>query len=137
MERDDKIFNLEKLKRRRQTLRLNATAPESILWSKLKGKQLANLKFRRQHSIENFIVDFYCSSAKLAIEIDGDSHYSERKIKEDMQRSGIIESQDVKVIRFTNKEIVENINGVLEEILKIAVLRINTTPNPSSERRGI
>src|SRR3990167_9121982 len=117
MERSDKSANLKALKPRRQSLHQNPTTPEIILWNKLKGKQLDNRKFRRQHSIENFILDFYCSEAKIGIEIDGDSHYSQESKLNDEIRTGRIAKHDIKVIRFTNKKIMENIDGVLADIL--------------------
>jgi very-short-patch-repair endonuclease len=92
------------------------TAPEIILWAKLKGSQIG-YKFRRQHGIGQYIVDFYCSEKKLAVEIDGDSHFEEKTIKYDKQRQEFIESNNIRVVRFTNKDIMENIEGVLEIII--------------------
>jgi len=91
---------------------------EKILWSKLKGRQLEKYKFRRQHSIDEFILDFYCPQAELAIEIDGDSHYETNKPEYDAERSRKIESHGIKIIRFTNTEIYESLEGVVGLILK-------------------
>lgn len=102
-------------------------APEVILWQKLRAEQLYGLKFRRQYGIGKYIVDFYCPKKKLAIEIDGDSHYEQEAIKYDKERQDFIESRNIRVIRFTNKEIMENIEGVLEMIVKVT----GTSLNPS------
>lgn len=112
------IFNLESTKSTRQMLRNNMPQPEVILWSKLKGKQLDGLKFRRQYGIESFVVDFYCPMVKLAIEIDGNSHFCENNQEKGKWRQKIIEKYGINFLRFTNNEINENLTGVLEEIRK-------------------
>jgi very-short-patch-repair endonuclease len=76
-------------RRRSQRLRENATFPEQLLWSKLRGKQLAGLRFRRQHPIEPYIVDFYCPTARLAIKLDGDSHDKRMMSETDMMNSEV------------------------------------------------
>ncbi len=91
---------------------------EIVLWLKLKDKGLRGYKFRRQYSIDRFVVDFYCPKLKLAIEIDGDSHFVEGADMADKERQTIIESFGVTFLRFTNKEIHENISGVLEKIIE-------------------
>ena len=111
-------FNKKEMKGLRQSLRNNMPPAERILWKQLKGKQLERYKFRRQHSIDEFILDFYCPQARLAIEIDGDSHYDTGQPKFDVDRSRKIESHGIKIIRFTNPEIYESLDGVLEQILK-------------------
>jgi len=88
----------------------------SLLWLHLKGKQLG-CKFRRQYSISEFVVDFYCPRPKLAIEIDGDSHFTTSEYKEDdKKRQKFIESLGIKVLRFTNLEIYKDMEGVLKKI---------------------
>jgi len=90
---------------------------EQLLWAKLKNKQIKNHKFRRQHSIGKFIVDFYCPEIKLAVELDGDSHFeSTAAEKLDSQRQSSLESLGIKVIRFTNREVYENLTGILESL---------------------
>ena len=111
-------FNKKELKSLRQNLRNNMPPAEKILWSKLKGKQLEKYKFRRQHSIDQFILDFYCPQAELAIEIDGDSHYDTGKSEYDVERSRKIESYGIKIIRFTNKDVYDSLDGVVDQILK-------------------
>jgi len=92
--------------------------PEQVLWYWLKGKKLNNYKFRRQYSIGYYIVDFYCTELRLAIEIDGDSHYSQKAKVYDQEREDFIKSYDIRIIRFTNKEVIENIEGVIYRVLE-------------------
>ena len=117
MDESKKIFNQNKLKSTRQSLRNNMPLPEIILWNRIRGKQLLRYKFRRQYSVQNFVIDFYCPAKKIAIEIDGDNHYTESKIVEDKIRQKKIEELGIKVLRFTNLEIETNIDGVLAHIL--------------------
>lgn len=87
------------------------TPTEKMLWQKLRRNNFCGLYWRRQHIIDGYIVDFYCASMKLAVEIDGKIH--ERQIKEDQDRQRIIESYDVKFFRITTDEVMNNINKVL------------------------
>ena len=119
-------YNAPEIKYYRRILRNEPTPFEMKVWSFLKNKQLG-VKFRRQHSIENYIVDFYCCEKKIAVEIDGDSHFSELVIEYDKKRSDILKKHDICVIRFTNREVVENIEWVVEEIKKA----VATTPTSS------
>jgi very-short-patch-repair endonuclease len=116
-----KIFNNTEQKIIRKQLRNSMPLPEVVVWSKLKRRQMRGYKFRRQYSIENFVVDFYCPELKLAIEIDGDSHYSLEAHKYDQNRQVIIESFGIEFLRFTNVEICNNLEGVtvrIEERIK-------------------
>jgi very-short-patch-repair endonuclease len=110
--------NKKELKGLRQNLRNNMPPAEKILWGQLKGKQLEKYKFRRQHSINEFILDFFCPQAGLAIEIDGDSHYQTGRPGYDAERSKKIDSHGIKIIRFTNNEIYDSLDGVVDQILK-------------------
>ena len=89
---------------------------EIILWSKLKQSQLNGYKIRRQYGIGTYVVDFYCPTARLAIELDGESHYQDDAVEYDRQRQRFIESHGHKVIRFTNGQIFEDIDQVLKII---------------------
>lgn len=97
-------------------LRENETDTKRILWGKLRNKQLGGFKFRRQHPISLFIADFYCPKLKLIIEVDGGYHYTKEQIPKDEERTKILEFNGVRVIRFSNQEILSNIEKVLEEI---------------------
>ena len=105
-----------KLVARSKRLRNDPTTAESILWQHLRRSQLQGYKFRRQQPIGPFIVDFYCSSAKLAIELDGSSH--EGKDGYDGFRESGIEGRGVRVLRFLNSEVISDIQGVVAEIAR-------------------
>lgn len=113
-----KIFNRKSLKPRRQDLRNNPTQAEAFLWGFLKHSQLEDKKFRRQASIGSYIVDFYCPSEKLIIELDGEVHFDEEAKKYDAERTKYLESLGLKVIRFENQEVIYNLDKVLKEISK-------------------
>jgi len=95
-------------------LRKRMTYSESLLWKKLKGKQLLGLRFRRQHPIDIFIADFYCHAARLVIEIDGEIHAD--KSEYDDGREAEMEKFNIKIIRFTNDEVNNDIQRVLRKI---------------------
>jgi len=116
-------FNNPGIKQKRQELRSEAPKAEKLLWLKLKGKQLHDFKFRRQYSIGPFIVDFYCPGIRLAIEIDGDSHFEEGAEEYDKRREKYIKKSNITFLRFTNIDVYENMNGVLEKICE-TVFRI-------------
>ena len=101
-----------------KALRKNQTTAEKIIWRRLRNRQLANFKFRRQHNIGRFIVDFYCDENKLIIEIDGDVHAYVEREKYDEEREKILESEGFKIVRYTNYEVYNNLDGVLEDILR-------------------
>src|SRR3989338_8922302 len=113
------IYNNQGLKFRRQTLRNNAPEPEQILWYYLRGKNLKSYKFRRQYSVGAYVLDFYCPKLRLALEIDGDSHFTAKGKIYDQIRTQALTTENIKVLRFTNTEIRDNIEGVIEEILKL------------------
>lgn len=100
----------------RKKLRRTQTFAECILWSCLRAKRFKGLKFYRQYGIERYILDFYCHDLLLGIELDGGYHESPKQIKYDKYRQELIESKGIKIIRFKNEQILENINEVLEEL---------------------
>ncbi|MCX6751509.1 MAG: endonuclease domain-containing protein [Candidatus Nomurabacteria bacterium] len=110
-----KIYNISKLKDRRVDLRNKQTPQEILLWSRLRREQLG-FKFRRQHSIGGYIVDFYCPAKKLVIEIDGSQHFEKESKEYDKIRSYYFKGLNIKVLRFTNEEINTNIDGVTQKI---------------------
>jgi|ERR687886_3075563 very-short-patch-repair endonuclease len=119
-----KLFNKTSEKLKRRELRNNMTKAEAIVWQKLRCKQIENCKFRTQYSVDRFVLDFYSPEIKLAIEIDGESHFQEGVAQYDEERQVFIESAGIKFLRFTNKDVYENLNGVLETIAdKIRELR--------------
>ena len=110
-----KIYNRRQQKDFRRSLRRDLTEAEQKLWFHLKGKQLG-VKFRRQHGIGLYIVDFFCPEARLVIEVDGDSHYLPGAENKDRDRQAFIEAQGVRCLRFTNMDIKEHVDSVLETI---------------------
>lgn len=112
-----KIHNHKHLEERRKELRKKLTPAEATLWKSLQKKQLEGRKFRRQHSIQNFIVDFYCPSEKLVIELDGAVHLDFAQQNYDLERTEILENLGLKVIRFENRLVFENLPEVLEEVI--------------------
>ena len=112
-----RIFNKITEKDKRKDLRKNMPPAEILLWYELKGKKILGYKFRRQYSVERYIVDFYCPKAKLVIEVDGDSHFTDEKAMEyDRKREEYIKSNNIDIIRFTNLEIYYDLERVLEKI---------------------
>jgi very-short-patch-repair endonuclease len=111
-----RIHNRPEFKYFRKKLRNNSTSAEAVLWIQLKHKQLQGGKFRRQHSIGNFIVDFYWPEEKLVIELDGEDHFWEKGIINDTKKTNYLSNLGIKTIRFENKWIFEDIDHVLTEI---------------------
>ena len=114
--RIEKIHNEERLKVVRRVLRNNATSVEGTLWRYLKRSQLRGRKFRRQHSIGPYVVDFYCPAEKLAVELDGETHNDPGRREYDDEREAYLRDQDIRIVRFENKEVFENLEVVLEGI---------------------
>ena len=99
-----------------QFLRRNETKAEKLLWEKLRNNQLGGLKFRRQHPVNIYIADFYCHKFKLIIELDGDYHDQEEQKQKDEVRTEVLRLNDLKIIRFKNEEVEQDINQVLTAI---------------------
>ena len=97
-------------------LRKNMTVSEKRLWEQLRNKKLNGLKFRRQHPILTFILDFYCHSIKLGVEIDGRHHHQEDQNVYDKTRTQALAEYGIRILRFTNEEIDKNIQVVIKEI---------------------
>ena len=104
------------LKKYSRRLRKEMTDAERLLWSKIRGKQVKGFQVYRQKPIGRFVVDFYCPKAKLVIELDGGQHYSEVIQAKDESRDKYMESVGLKVLRFSDTEVFENLPGVIEEI---------------------
>ena len=97
-------------------LRDTETRAEKLLWDQLRAKKLSGFKFRRQHAIERFIADFYCHKAKLVIEVDGGIHNKPEVEERDKNRTAEIDKYDINIIRFTNQEIFNSMDKVIEKI---------------------
>ncbi|NOZ41268.1 MAG: endonuclease domain-containing protein [Planctomycetes bacterium] len=112
----------EQTRSRVKQLRRNATQPEKILWSALRGRNIGGLKFRRQHPLEPYIVDFYCAEARLVIELDGESHNGREE--HDFQRTKYLQEKGLTVFRITNDDVFDNLERVAEAILKAAFTKL-------------
>jgi very-short-patch-repair endonuclease len=104
------------LKQISRNLRKNMTDAETLLWSKIRGKQLKGLHFYRQKIIGNYIADFYCPKSRLVIEVDGGQHYSDKGKEKDHIRDDYMNGAGMNVIRFSDREVLKHIDSVLEEI---------------------
>jgi very-short-patch-repair endonuclease len=111
-----KLHNRRHLKSLRRALRVQFTPAEARLWKYLQGGQLEGRKFRRQHSIGAYIMDFYCPAERLVIELDGSAHDGEDAWRRDEARTAYLEKMGIQVVRFENRQVMENLEGVLAVI---------------------
>ena len=105
-------------------LRNNMTDAEQLLWRKLRRKQILGLQFYRQKPILNFIVDFYCPAANLVIECDGGQHYTAEGLEADRARDQALAQLGLNVLRFDNRQILTEIDGVVEKIYCVVEQRL-------------
>jgi primosomal protein N' (replication factor Y) (superfamily II helicase) len=122
----------EGLKSLAREMRHEPTEAENLLWQHLRDKRLDGYKFRRQHSIGKFIVDFYCAEAQLVLEVDGEIHQYTQE--EDALRQAFLEHEGYRVIRFTNQEILADVNHVLQQIFATSSLPKSDSPSLNSVR---
>jgi very-short-patch-repair endonuclease len=108
-----KINNLPHLKTFRKNLRNNLTPAEARFWKAVQNKNLEGRKFRRQHSVGNYILDFYCPAEKLAVELDGEVHFSDAARDYDRKRRLYLENCGIRVLRFENRLVFEDLEWVL------------------------
>jgi len=113
---EKRIHTKQELKTLRARLRRNLTPAEAFLWQQLKARKFNNTRFTKQHSIGNYIVDFYCSEHKLIIELDGEVHNNPIQIEKDTIRTAYLESLSYTVLRFENKMVFDNLASVFMEI---------------------
>jgi len=118
MNKNNTIHNRSILKERRKDLRNEATVAEKKLWARLQRSALGGHKFRRQHSVGPYILDFYCPKEQLAIELDGDSHFVDEAIEYDNERTVYLNAFNIRVLRFMNSDIYNNLDSVCEKILE-------------------
>lgn len=104
------------IRQRAYTMRQNPTPAEDALWAQLRRRQIGAFHFRRQHPIDRFIVDFYCAKARLVIEVDGNVHDQPGYDEHDSQRQAHLESLGLRVLRFTNDDVMTELPRVLEII---------------------
>lgn len=112
----NQYYNTKELKETRKFLRSNSTAAEAVLWRSIKNRQLDGRLFRRQFSVGDYVLDFFCPSEKLCVELDGAPHFSEQGFLHDKQRDEFLNSLGIKVIRIENKHVFKLHEQVLEYI---------------------
>jgi len=109
-------FNKTSEKEKRRHLRRKQTLAEEIVWQNVRNRKMLGYKFRRQYSVDYFVIDFYCPELKLALEIDGSVHNSEEAKKYDREREKYIEQFGIKFLRITNAEVLGNSNRAFAKI---------------------
>ncbi len=122
------IYYNKKLKNTSRTLRKNMTVTERILWSRIRRKQLKGYQFYRQKTIGNYIVDFYCPSAKIIIELDGGQHYTSAGIRKDTLRDAYLSKLGFRVLRIQSREVLKNLDGALRFIYETLPEKIPPAP---------
>ena len=123
--------NAAEHKDQRKSLRLNMTPAESLLWRSLRGRGAGGWKWRRQHGIGPFVLDFYCPTLRLCIELDGSAH--DYTYEYDERRTAYLKEQGIRVVRFTNDQVQTCHDGVVAEIVRICgEMADNTDPAPRS-----
>ncbi len=128
---DPILYNI--LKERAEELKKNATETETILWDCLRGKKLEGFKFRRQHIIDQFIVDFVCLKRNLIVELDGKIHFTTDHKISDAERTERLKKLGFEVIRFTNEEVIGNIDATLNNIIE----KLKSLPEKNQETEDI
>jgi len=108
------LYNNQNQKDRRRELRKNHTEAENILWQRIRGRKINNLKFHRQYSVGPYIIDFFCPQIRLAIELDGGQHKDAREYDE--ERENFLKNEDIVTLRFWNSEVMGDLKNVLEKI---------------------
>jgi very-short-patch-repair endonuclease len=117
-------------KARARQLRTAQSNAEARLWQALRGRRLAHYKFRRQHPVDRYIVDFVALDSKLIIEVDGATHSTDSELEHDSRRTRVLESFGFHVIRVNNLDIYSNLKGVLEMICDTLGISESITPHP-------
>jgi very-short-patch-repair endonuclease len=125
---------LAELQRRAREMRNNPTEPEKRLWRNLSNSRLGGFKFRRQEVIGRAIVDFFCPSANVIVEVDGETHADTER---DRRRDAYLQGFGFSVLHVTNHDVMRNVDGVLSAILRVLQSADRPHPNPSPEGEGL
>jgi very-short-patch-repair endonuclease len=120
---------------RARDLRENATKAERILWHRLRDRQIFGVKFRRQHPVGPFIVDFAATKERLVVELDGEQHALQPGVRHDSERTRELERHGYRVVRFWNLDVLTNLDGVMEAIVTALGKRPLTLPSPPMGER--
>lgn len=117
-------------------LRNNLTDCERLLWRHLRNRQLSGFKFRRQHPFPPYVLDFYCAELMLVVELDGGQHYDDIGLEKDRLRTDYLERLGLEVLRFSNLDVLQNLEGVLAEIVRRSETRPSPQPSPPRGEGG-
>ncbi|WP_278959596.1 endonuclease domain-containing protein [Aquipseudomonas alcaligenes] len=117
-------------------LRREATDAETLLWRHLRDRQLAGHKFRRQHPLPPYVLDFYCEALRLGIELDGGQHYADEGAKHDQYRAECLLGRGIRLLRFSNREVLLELPTVLERIYLEIVSPSPLAPLPEGEGKS-
>ena len=128
----NRLHNLPQLKERRRQLRNSLTPAEALLWKNLQRSQVGCRKFRRQHSVGSYVVDFYCPACRLAVELDGQGHFDSTRSEYDVKRMRFLEQKGICVLRFENRQVqvFESLGEVLTAI-QVHLKDSSSTGSPS------
>ena len=129
------IYNNASIKDLRRNLRKNQTDVERNLWNILRNRQMRGLKFIRQYSVGTYILDFFCPAKRLAIELDGGQHNEDSNRAHDEARTQYLALEHIRVVRFWNNEVLENIQGVYDKIEQ--EIKSNPSQPPLILRGGV
>ena len=116
------------LKQVSQKLRREMTDAERRLWSRLRGKQLLGVQFYRQKPIGNYIVDFYCPTAGVVVEVDGGQHFEPDNIRKDAKRTADLHALKLTVLRFDNRQVLTQLEDVVTEVYRVIAEKIPPSP---------
>jgi very-short-patch-repair endonuclease len=131
------IHDQSRLRSKRKELRNSLTPAEASLWKSLQRSQINGKKFRRQHSVGNYILDFYCPECRVAVELDGQGHFNSMASEYDYHRSEYLRKLGIHVLRFENHLVFENLEGVLHVIReKLAECGGKATPKRTTPPFG-
>jgi very-short-patch-repair endonuclease len=117
------VHNRSAMEPRRKELRSDLTPAEASLWKSLQRSQVCGKKFRRQHSVGPYILDFYCHECRLAVELDGQGHFNSMMSEYDYRRDEYLKKLNIRVVRFENRLVFENLKGVLHMISDYLTIR--------------
>jgi very-short-patch-repair endonuclease len=123
------LYNRKPMEPRRKQLRHAETSAEGMLWKRLRDRQSDGTKWYRQYSVDAYVLDFYCPEHRIAIELDGGQHAQTDVKAQDEERQRYLESHDIRVLRFWNREVIENLEGVIEKISRAINMPLLTPPN--------
>lgn len=123
-----------RLKSKARSLRASLTDAEQRLWARLRRKQILGIQFYRQKPIGNYIVDFYASAVRLVVEVDGSQHFDPAQTEHDRRRTAYLKRQGLRVLRFTDRQVLLELDAVVEEIAR--AIEDRNPPSPPFSKGG-